>query len=39
MKLSQEDVELFYKLYHSLQFYVNQKLKVADDINSPRRTF
>lgn len=39
MKLSQEDVELFYKLYHSLQFYVNQKLKVADDIKSPEELF
>jgi len=35
MKLSKENVELFYKLYHSLWVYANKKLKVVDDINSP----
>jgi hypothetical protein len=39
MKLSDEDVELFYKLYHSLWFYVNMKLNLIDDINSPNEFF
>ena len=39
MKLPAEDAELFYKLYHSLWFYVNMKLKLIDDINSPNEFF
>jgi hypothetical protein len=39
MKLSDEDVELFYKLYHSLWFYVNKKLNLIDDIDSPNEFF
>ena len=36
MKLSEEDVELFYKLYHALLVYVNKKLNVVRGIKSPR---
>ncbi len=36
MKLSKEEVELFYKLYHSLLAYVNRKLDIIKSINSPR---
>lgn len=32
MKLSQEDVKLFYKLHPALLFYGNQKLKVIGDV-------
>lgn len=35
MKLSKEDVELFYKLYHPLLVYVNKKFNVVGGINSP----
>lgn len=35
MKLSKEDVELFYGLYHPLLVYVNKKLKIIEGINSP----
>ena len=35
MKLSKEEVELFYKLYHPLLVYVNRKFNVIEDINSP----
>lgn len=35
MKLSKEDVELFYKLYHPLWFYVNKKFNIVQGINSP----
>lgn len=34
MKLLPEDVELFYKLYHSLLIYVNKKFKILDGFNS-----
>lgn len=36
MKLSKEEVELFYKLYHSLLAYVNRKFDIVKGINSPR---
>jgi len=36
MKLSKEEVELFYKLYHSLLLYVNEKFDIVKGINSPR---
>ena len=36
MKLSKEDIELFYKLYHSLLAYVNRKFNIIKGINSPR---
>jgi len=36
MKLSKEDVESFYKLYHQLLVYVNKKFKIIDGINSPK---
>lgn len=39
MQLSREDVELFYKLYLSLQFYVAQELNLVDEINSPEEPF
>ncbi|MBW2069143.1 MAG: hypothetical protein JRI31_09790 [Deltaproteobacteria bacterium] len=35
MKLPKEDVELFYKLYHSLLAYVNRKFDIVKGINSP----
>ncbi|RLB11353.1 MAG: hypothetical protein DRG39_04295, partial [Deltaproteobacteria bacterium] len=35
MKLSKEDVELFYKLYYSLLAYVNRKFDIIKGINSP----
>lgn len=35
MKLSKEDVELFYKLYHPLLVYVNKKFKIIKGIDSP----
>lgn len=35
MKLSKEDVELFYRLYHPLLCYVNKKFKIVKGINSP----
>lgn len=35
MKLSKEDVELFYKLYHPLLVYVNKKFNLIKGINSP----
>lgn len=34
MKLSMEEVELFYKLYHSLLAYVNKKFDIVKGINS-----
>lgn len=34
MKLSQRDVDLFYKLMWSLQFYVNQQCRILSDIKS-----
>jgi len=34
MKLSKDDVELFYRLYHSLFIYVNKKLGILRDLNS-----
>ena len=36
MKLSKENVEMFYKLYHPLLVYVNKRYKIIDGINSPR---
>jgi len=35
MKLSKEDVKLFYRLYHPLLVYVNKKFKIVKGINSP----
>lgn len=35
MKLSMDDAELFYKLYHSLLFYANKKFGIIKGINSP----
>lgn len=35
MKLSKEDVELFYRLFHSLLVYVNKKLEIVKGLNSP----
>jgi len=35
MRLSKEEVELFYKLYHPLIVYVNRKFNVIKGINSP----
>ena len=35
MKLSKEDVDLYYKLHWSLLFYVNQKHKVIEGLNVP----
>ncbi|MDI6902741.1 MAG: hypothetical protein QMC77_03310 [Methanocellales archaeon] len=35
MKLSTEDVELFYRLYHPLLVYVNKKFKIVEGINFP----
>ncbi|MCD6479064.1 MAG: hypothetical protein J7L44_04230 [Candidatus Diapherotrites archaeon] len=35
MKLPKEDVELFYKLYHSLLIYVNRKFNVVDTTRYP----
>jgi len=35
MKLSKEDVDLFYRLYHPLLVYVNKKLGIKKEINSP----
>ena len=35
MKLSREDVELFYKLYHPLLVYVKKKFNIARGITSP----
>lgn len=34
MKLSKEDVELFYRLYHPLLAYVNKKFEIIEDVNS-----
>jgi len=34
MKLSKENVKLFYRLYHSLLVYVNKKFKIVEGINS-----
>ena len=34
MKLSKEDVELFYKLYHSLWIYSNKQLNILKGLNS-----
>src|SRR4030067_885213 len=35
MKLSKEDVDLYYKLHWSLLFYVNQKYRVIEGLNEP----
>lgn len=35
MKLSKEDIDLFYRLYHPLLVYVNKKLDIKKEINSP----
>ncbi len=35
MNLPPEDVKLFYKLFHQLLAYVNQKFKIVEGINSP----
>lgn len=35
MRLPAEDVDLFYKLYHSLLVHVNRKLGLVDGIGSP----
>lgn len=34
MKLSKEDVELFYRLYHPLLAYVNKKFEIIEDVDS-----
>ena len=39
MKLNNEDAELFYKLYHSLWFFVNKKLNLINNIDSPNEFF
>ena len=39
MKISPKDVELFYKLYHSLLTYTNKKLKIIDGIDFPDNLF
>jgi hypothetical protein len=36
MRLSPEDIELFYQLYHPLLCYVNRKLALVRGIDSPR---
>ena len=35
MKLSKKEVDLFYRLYYSLLFYVNRKFKILKGVNSP----
>jgi len=35
MRLSKEDVKLFYKLYNPLLVYVNKKFKIIEGIDSP----
>lgn len=35
MKLPEQDVELFYKLYHPLLVYVNKKFELVKEIKSP----
>ena len=35
MRLSKEDVKLFYKLYNPLLVYVNKKFKILEGIDSP----
>ncbi|HYN44860.1 MAG TPA: hypothetical protein VER35_02575, partial [Candidatus Limnocylindrales bacterium] len=35
MKLSKEDVDLYYKLHWSLLFYINQKYRVIEGLNEP----
>lgn len=35
MKLSKEDVDLYYRLHWSLLFYVNQKCRVIESLNEP----
>ena len=35
MKLSKEDVKLFYRLYNPLLVYVNKKFKIIEGIDSP----
>ncbi len=39
VKISPKDVELFYKLYHSLLTYTNKKLKIIDGIDFPDNLF
>jgi len=34
MKLSKEDIELFYRLYHPLLAYVNKKFEIIEDVDS-----
>jgi hypothetical protein len=34
MKLSQEDVQLFYKLYPALMFYANQQLHIIENVST-----
>ncbi|MEO0162130.1 MAG: hypothetical protein ABIL74_07645 [candidate division WOR-3 bacterium] len=34
MKLSKDDVELFYRMYHPLLVYVNKKFEMLDGVNS-----
>jgi len=34
MKLSKEDVKLFYRLYHPLLAYVNKKFEIIEDVDS-----
>ena len=36
MKLSKEDVELFYRLYHPLLAYVNKKFEIIEGIDSSK---
>ena len=34
MKLSKEDVDLFYRLYYPLLVYVNKKFEIIEDVDS-----
>jgi hypothetical protein len=34
MKLSQDDVEIFYKLFHTLLVYLNKRLKILEGLDS-----
>jgi hypothetical protein len=34
MKLSHDDVELFYKLFHTLLVYLNKRLKILEGLDS-----
>ena len=37
MQLSEEDIEQFYDLFHNLLIYINKKLNIITNINSPEK--